>query len=86
MNPQLLDSQAEGNNFHIRIPLARLFLGLLELKVSGTSTTTTTTILNLSNQAIFAETIFISRNLILGRFVKKFQIYRIHNGSAQSVS
>ena len=86
MNPQLFDSQAEGNHFHTRVPLATLFFGLLELKISWTSTTTTTTILNLQNQSIFAETIFISRNLIPGRFVKKFQIYRIHNGSAQSVS
>ena len=67
MNPQLFDSQAEGNHFHTRVPLATLFFGLLELKISWTSTTT---ILNLSNQAIFAETIFISRNLIPGRFVK----------------
>ena len=70
MNPQLFDSQAEGNHFHTRVPLATLFFGLLELKISWTSTTTTTTILNLQNQSIFAETIFISRNLIPGRFVK----------------
>ena len=84
MNPQLFDSQAEGNHFHTRVPLATLFFGAL--RIEGFLDIDN----NYNNNIESSKSINLRGNYLhksdTWSICEKFQIYRIHNGSAQSVS
>ena len=86
MNPQLFDSQAEGNHFHTRVPLATLLFWALRIEnFLNIDNNYNNNIESLKSSNLRGNYLHKSK-LDTWSICEKFQIYRIHNGSAQSVS